>query len=66
MSIKFLDLFKSSPPTKPVDLSNFEDAREKLHKTIQNTTAEIDAFGAMVRDMRGLRPLKKKRSSKPR
>ena len=47
-------------PEKPLDLSNYEEARGKLHKTIRATTKELDAFGDMVRDMRGLKPLKKR------
>ena len=61
---KLLDFFKTKPREKPMDLDNFEEARNRLYENIKGTVKELDAFASMVLDMRGLK--KSSRKTKPR
>lgn len=46
-------LFQPQPVCRPDDLKQFDDARERLHRTSRALVREADAFGDMVREMRG-------------
>lgn len=61
---KLLEFLNIRAPEKPVDLDNFEKARNRLHQTVKATSREIDAFADMVLDMRGLKPKAKKRTTR--
>lgn len=60
-------LFTSIEPDKPSDLRQFEEAQTKLHNSARALSKEADAFGDLVRDMRGdtkrKKPCNKKRKA---
>ena len=50
---KFINFKLPEPPEqkKPLDLSNFDEARKRLHQTLKRTSKEVDTFGDMIREM---------------
>lgn len=46
-------IVREPPRDNPDDLKAFEVAKQRLHRSSQTLIKEADAFGRMIRDMRG-------------
>ena len=58
----FLRFFRPKREEKTLQEDNFDEAKSKLREAVEKTCKEVDAFGEMVRDMKGLPPIARKKS----
>lgn len=50
----FATLFYQRTQAPPPDLTEFQRARQRLHRATRTFKNEIDTFGIVVRDMQGV------------